>query len=986
MVLVITGIALSPDPARAQNEETDYALVNEMLTSSPLPAQTRLDRVEWQENILHVYLTLPESEERWQTTDTKWEAISDNLAKPFFGNDEFSGIVTHLRSDETATYESPEKYIRTKVQPIAQQKIEASKLFPDLSRNTEYTNKARLRGPITHAGRQPQGALSGVTVFASAGHGWTAGDSAWYLQRPVLLGMAEDHGNLDQLNAFVQYAFNAGATVVPLRPVGWQAKEIVLDNDDPGVTFSGTWSNGNSPKYYQGARYSSVQYRWAQASATETAVARYTPNITETDFYPIYCFAVAGSNRALQTYRVKHSGGISEITIDHRLVGNGWIYLGEYYLDASDVNYVEITNESQSGYAIIADAIRWGNGVGDIVRPGPGAISGYLREEECQRYWAQSELGNNAVGFDSDIWDGGGSSDQDDNVRAGAKMAREMNDTSYNNDRWRRIHLEFHTNASGGGARGQISLITTLGATANQQSYATILSNEIDADMLLLDGEFEHNWYDRPGATYTSGYGAICTGANGDEFDATIVELAFHDNETDAELLRDPRVRAAMGRSCIQGIIRFLHSLPGSTVPLDFSPDTPRNVRVKDNGDGNITLSWNAPLADAARGDAATGYVVYSSENGYGFGNPLVLGNVLTTTITGIPAGQTVYYRIAATNSGGESLPSEVLAVRRPAEGTATALIVNGFDRLRRQQNPVETFDHPSAYAGKSIERQIWRKSNSYDYVVQHAKAMEGTGVGFVSCANEAIIDAQIALSDYDVIVWILGTESSEDRTFSASEQSLVSDFLEEGGGLFVSGAEIGFDLIGEGNGANFMRNTLHANYASDDSGTTSVSGAGGILGDIGALDFSAANGAPYNVYSPDTLAVPTGAQEILEYSGGATAGIQYDYCVYRTVVLSFPFETITSEATRAEIMQRVIPFLSSVQEALPFDYLRSDYSYGRDCDVDLDDLMFFQYCLSGPGVIFGEGHVCRNADGDGDGDIDMDDFALFQEVFTGPQ
>jgi hypothetical protein len=44
--------------------------------------------------------------------------------------------------------------------------------------------------------------------------------------------MVEDLGNQDQMTAFVDYAWNAGATVVPLRPVGYQPNEYVVDNDD----------------------------------------------------------------------------------------------------------------------------------------------------------------------------------------------------------------------------------------------------------------------------------------------------------------------------------------------------------------------------------------------------------------------------------------------------------------------------------------------------------------------------------------------------------------------------------------------------------------------------------------------------------------------------------------------------------------------------------------------------------------------------------
>ena len=290
-----------------------------------------------------------------------------------------------------------------------------------------------------------------MTIYTSAGHGWTAGTSNWVLQRPLAWSMIEDYGNIDQLNYFVNYAFNAGATVVPFRPVGWQPIEIVLDNDDPGVTYAGAWSDGSSSKYYENwVTNSGVAYRWTSAGLTETATARYTPNITVTGSYPVYCFTIAGTNRTLQTYHIKHSGGLSAVTVDHRLVGNGWIWLGNYYLEAGGDNYVEITNQSTETGVIVADAIRWGDGMGDIARPGPNQVSGFPRDEECSRYWAESELGNHAVGFDSDIWDGGGSSDTDDNVRTAAKWAREMNQEPAGGvlvDRWKRVYLEFHTNA-----------------------------------------------------------------------------------------------------------------------------------------------------------------------------------------------------------------------------------------------------------------------------------------------------------------------------------------------------------------------------------------------------------------------------------------------------------------------------------------------------------------------------------------------------------
>src|SRR5438045_6761961 len=68
-------------------------------------------------------------------------------------------------------------------------------------------------------GAQPTGALTGKIIFTSGGHGYTARnttDFGWETGRPLTNGMVEDMGNQDQMSALAQWAFNAGAIVVPM--------------------------------------------------------------------------------------------------------------------------------------------------------------------------------------------------------------------------------------------------------------------------------------------------------------------------------------------------------------------------------------------------------------------------------------------------------------------------------------------------------------------------------------------------------------------------------------------------------------------------------------------------------------------------------------------------------------------------------------------------------------------------------------------------
>src|ERR1044072_7184988 len=96
-------------------------------------------------------------------------------------------------------------------------------------------------------GTQPHGSLTGKIIYTHGGHGITAAnesDGKWSFQRGPSQGMIEDLGNVDQMTFLVDYLFRAGATIVPLRPVGHQPNEVVIDNDDSAVTYSGKWTKG----------------------------------------------------------------------------------------------------------------------------------------------------------------------------------------------------------------------------------------------------------------------------------------------------------------------------------------------------------------------------------------------------------------------------------------------------------------------------------------------------------------------------------------------------------------------------------------------------------------------------------------------------------------------------------------------------------------------------------------------------------------------
>lgn len=783
------------------------------------------------------------------------------------------------------------------------------------------------------------GALNGKIVFTSGGHGWQWNNTLgrYATDRGDNNEIVEDFGNQEQMTFFADYALRAGATVVPMRPVGRQINEVVLDNDSADVTFTTTdplapWSNSSSTRYYDedyGAAADAVPYKYyGTVTGAATATATYTPNIPQAGFYPVYTWVLRGTDRTVQTYQINHTGGSTQVSVDHSKVGSGWVYLGTYHFNAgksaTGEGSVVITNKAAvTGKVVIADAIRFGNGMGDWVDTPTGApgVSGYPREDENSFHWIAR-----SVGVGTTLTTATGAS-TNNNVSAPSNFAQYMFAGTFGEA----VYVGFHSNAGGGrGARGLIDSSAPTPNQAGGSGLASILGDQINRDMHSLDGTFEFNWVAPPNNdpnqytnTYTSQFGEINLGSSA-EMDATIIEVAFHDDASDAAIMRDPKGRDQIARSVYQGTVQYF-SLYGSPVVANTSlPTPPTNVRVVSNASGAVTLNWSAGASTPASvyGAAATGYKVYASVDGYGFDGGRVVSGVGTTslTITGLDANTPYYFKIASTNAGGESGASEVVAAL-PSGGAKQVLIVNGFDRFDRTQN----FRYD--YLGELVDRVWPRYNNSFDYVNRVERSIQAAkpGMHVASTSNEAVISGTVNLTDYDVVVWILGNESTVNDTFNATEQTKVTQFLAAGGNLFLSGSEIAWDLDQQNNGRSFFENTLKGNYVSDDAGTytATVAGSPGIFSSLSSFAFS--SGASSTVYStrddqvydvatPDVIAPQSGAVANLNYSTSA-AGIQVGTGGIGTgsiVMLGFPVETMTSDTRRQQAMGRVLDFLGA--------------------------------------------------------------------------
>lgn len=808
--------------------------------------------------------------------------------------------------------------------PAGAAEDEFSETLPDGTRPLAVSGATDAESAFAGAARQCPGALSGRIVFTCAGHGWTWGRSTWSTQRGVGQEMNEDYGNLDQMNFFIPYAFNAGATVAAFRPIGYQTHEVVLDNTSRGVKFSGKWYDSRSPVYF--GQPGAVPYRFALLDKTETATAAYTPRIPVAGFYPVYTWVRHGPDRTSQLYRILHTGGQTLVRVPHQMIGSGWVYLGTYYFDAGSnrkKGSVIISNLQPSpgfGAVAIAGAIRFGNGMGDIIPAPGGHVSTYPREEEASRYWVLKSLGQGQTNVLSTT----SNDQQSSNVSAPPRMARAMNRSSEGN-MFKRVYLGFHSNSGGG--RGALGLwnnpeLFPGTKTPNQERLAQLVGAEVNTTLSAMTvPPLELPWFKRPRVTYARddyAFGEINNKAIGDAFDATILEVAFHDSRDDARLLRDPKVRDAVGRCSYQAIVRYMNEFDG--LPLQFLPEPPQNVRVISSPE-SVRVAWDAP-ADASR-NRVESYLVSRSENGYGFGSPVrVAASQTFLTLTGLPRSKDTYFRVTAVNAGGESLPSMVVGCRPvKTQSAPRVLFVNGFtefDRFNNLRQTLRTTNHLTPSAVGKMDRVIPRFNNAFDYVVQHGKALAANGASFDSCQREAVANGTVQLDKYRTVIWAAGQQTT--NLLTSAERDALAHYRGHGGNLLLTGSHLAEALRLPDEGSSSLNPRFHTAPADapgdSDRFLSFIPAKASIFRRNPPGLFGDASDQSYFVNATTRLLPdgPGARVALVCRDDSGAAAIQYDGSAGggKVVCFGFPFECISPAKARARYMAAVLRFFAS--------------------------------------------------------------------------
>lgn len=848
------------------------------------------------------------------------------------------------------------------------------------------TPRPRLVTPLNRPWHAPRG-LEGRYIAMWPSHGWYYNPSidAWSWQRARVFRTVEDLLPFAFIEPYLAPMLeNAGAHVLMPRERDLQINEVIVDNDDGdslAYRETGPWQTApdsafgrGMPPYHEGETpFAMGTARRIATDSVTSAAVRWIPDLPERGDYRV---SVAWPRDSLAVsdaeYAVYHAGGVSRFRVDQRIGAGTWIYLGRFTFPAGrnpDSARVVLSNRSEENGHVVADAVRFGGGMGNVARN--GRTSGRPRFMEGARYWMQyagipdTLVYNITAAPDSDYVD---------DYRGRAEWVNWLAGAPYGPNKRRSasglgipvdLSLAFHTDAGrtpDDSTIGTLMIFSTTDARRETlfpdgvsrlaaRDLGDIMQTELTRD---LRARYRADW------TRRSLWDRRYSEAFRPNVPAALLELLSHHNYADMAYALDPRFRFDAARAIYKGILRFLETQSGE--PLVVQPLPVDHLEATWNAPGKLRVRWS-PRVDSLEASAVPDhYVVHLRRGGGGFDNGLPVQRT-ELVLDDLEPGVVYSVMVRAVNGGGASMPSEKLAAAW-LPNAPTVLVVNGFDRVSGpaglesgdlagfagfvDEGVADRIDfstvgdqygfdrtggfrnNDAAGHGASFSdlEETLSGGNRFDYPAVHGRAILAAGYGFASVSDETLISGRIDPAPYPAIDLILGEEKATPRPgnsgvvdfepFPSALQAVLAAYLDRGGSMLVSGAYVGRSLVKgtekDDPRRSFARDVLrlrwHAGHAARTGRVMAIDSTFWPL--ERPLAYNVAHRPDhYRVEAPDAIAPADSlGRTILRYAENhLSAAIAWEG-PYRVIVAGFPLETIPDTADRRALLGAMVRWL----------------------------------------------------------------------------
>lgn len=824
-----------------------------------------------------------------------------------------------------------------------------------------------------------------IALWPSHGFYFDQKTDQWRWQRARLWQTVEDIFPWTYTTQYlVPMLERSGAVVALPRERDTQMNEIIVDADQSTGNSQIEWSAGQgnwvtqAPGFLKSDTLFPGENPFLKGTGQivnllqgDSASVDYIPEIPESGDYAVYVSYVKSEECISQArYEVHYSGGTQHFTVNQCMGAGTWLYLGTFRFEKglhSKSGFVRVFSK-QPGI-LTTDAVRFGGGMGNVVRRPSGSNNRYLlsnkpRWMEGSRYFLQYSGMPDTLVYGlhketNDYNDDYMSRPEWVNFLVGNSRPQYSGRYASGLDIPVDIAIALHTDAgvtSNDSVIGTLSIFSTIRNQGKFPDGSSKMASRDLADIIqtqLVDdirNQFNPQWIRRGmwDREYSEAWRPVVP--------VMMLEMLSHQNLADMQYGLDPRFQFLASRAIYKGIVRYFSALENKAVVIQPLPPDHMELKILDGK--RIRLSWSGvsdPLDSSA---IPSSYIVYKRTGNAGFDAGIVAKE--SYMIIELPEWNTLYsFKVSAVNAGGESMPGEILSVAIVPGSVKPVLVVNAFDRVcapaffdKGDMAGVAWWEDEGVPRGIdysltgyqynfsrkadwiSDDNQGWGASyadmecipvigNTFDFASVHGRALLGAGYSFTSMSDEVFENSMISAQQYAAVDILFGEERAtalpgrpdvkEFKVFTPLMIRSLRNYLNTGGNLFISGSYIGTDMAECGDTAaiHFASDVLHYTWV-----TNHATRVGKVIATQNAyrlfpeeLKFNMEWGKPiYRAEAPDAIDIAgTKAFRLYRYeSGNSVAGIAYRGN-YKSVAVGFPFETISEE--------QQVPFMKSLMQ-----------------------------------------------------------------------